>query len=380
MQTRNTASKLAAIFRPRRYRTRRIATVNQALEAHWNLGQYVILAWSFDHDAILILRAPFASLSHFIDLRSSNGRSMSHIKPDEFLSSVLSGSRLMSRHEIAWIAKTLNAEVCKIPFHNTGSLTALETEQIDIVDFSLVDPIKQITLINSISLSLNWAEQQLRTLGARAIIARSSTGDGFYVWNRDEGPNSIRDLYSLLNLTLTNNALQAAVDDLGSVPKLKVAFHIGNYCDLYQCNHLRPDNDSIIVGNVTVELARILSAAQPGQILMGDFLLTSQVHTPSPRDTTDTVGFIAKHQEFLDQIAPFKVDGHNVLGVRCYLTGSAGRRGQYNVSLYRVSDKHGKQRDVFNAKLNIHLDSGAVIPLGIQDSEVRLYKAGRVST
>ncbi len=372
--------------------------INEALERHWNLGRNVIIAWAITADALLILAAPFASLSRFIDQRAPNGRNRSHIKADEFLSSVLSGSRLMSEAELTWIARTLDAEVQSVPFVEAASLTDLELEQIDlcvrrygmqfkreravllvdIVDFSLADPVKQITLINSLSLSLNWAERQLQLLRSGATLARSSTGDGFYVWNRDDGLCSSRDLYDFLHLVLTHNALQASASAGELVPRLKVAFHIGNYCDLYQCNGLKPGEQSIIVGNVTVELARILEPAQPGQIIIGDFMVSRAASAAGHPVGIDTVEFLHDHQSFLDRITPFTIDGRRVEQVRCYLTGPRRRNGSYDVSVYRITDKHGKQRDVFNAKLNIVLDAGQTIQLGLQDAAVALFRAGRV--
>jgi hypothetical protein len=42
---------------------------------------------------------------------------------------------------------------------------------------------------------------------------------------------------------------------------------------------------------------------------------------------------------------------------------------------YRISDKHGRTRDVFNAKINIYRRKGEPIFLGAQDHELAEFKA-----
>lgn len=59
----------------------------------------------------------------------------------------------------------------------------VETD-IDISDFSLSSPEKQAFQITSLQFALNTANQCLADAGYKIELARSNTGDGFYVWNQ----------------------------------------------------------------------------------------------------------------------------------------------------------------------------------------------------
>jgi hypothetical protein len=49
--------------------------------------------------------------------------------------------------------------------------------------------------------------------------------------------------------------------------------------------------------------------------------------------------------------------------------------GAYNIKRYRIADKHGRTRDVFNAKINIYRKKAEPIFLGTQDMDLAEYQA-----
>jgi hypothetical protein len=52
--------------------------------------------------------------------------------------------------------------------------------------------------------------------------------------------------------------------------------------------------------------------------------------------------------------------------------------GGYTVNRYTLRDKHGAARVVYNAKVNIHLEQGDSIFLGIQNEELWPFNAERI--
>ena len=54
-------------------------------------------------------------------------------------------------------------------------------------------------------------------------------------------------------------------------PLLRTCFHIGGHYEFCQSEGLSPTTFSYIVGDVTIELARMIGKAKPGQILVGGF-------------------------------------------------------------------------------------------------------------
>ena len=54
----------------------------------------------------------------------------------------------------------------------------------DIVEFSLYTPFEQASQLNSLSYSLNSAYNKLQAQGIEINFARTTTGDGYYIWNQ----------------------------------------------------------------------------------------------------------------------------------------------------------------------------------------------------
>ena len=110
----------------------------------------------------------------------------------------------------------------------------------------------------------------------------------------------------------------------------------------------------------TEELARIIEQALPGQVLLGDFTVPL-----ADVGEVDTEQFISHLQDSLTDLRGIKLSGDEVSDIKCYLTGESFADGGFLVSRYRLTDKHGYTRDIFNAKINIYRREGEPIYLGI---------------
>ena len=56
------------------------------------------------------------------------------------------------------------------------------------------------------------------------------------------------------------------------------------------------------------------------------------------------------------------------------LTGEKGDDGEFGIKKYLIADKHGRTRNVYNAKINIYRSKAEPIFLGIQTSELDGFK------
>ena len=129
-----------------------------------------------------------------------------------------------------------------------------------------------MTQLNSLSYSLNSAHAKMLEKDLGINFARSSSGDGFYIWNRDHGLEANVNLYHFMHIVLADNAIARSKAVSRAVPRLRACFHVGSCYEFHQAEGLNPTIHDFIVGDVTIELARMIEAAMPGQILVGEFL------------------------------------------------------------------------------------------------------------
>jgi hypothetical protein len=164
------------------------------------------------------------------------------------------------------------------------------------------------------------------------------------------------------------------------VPKLRAAFHIGEHYEFHQVEGLNPTTFSYIVGQVTIDLSRMIERALPGQILLGDFRIETTEDKTGRKIRYDTVDFVENTAATLDQLQGMTISGASIANIRCYLTGKSLGAGRYQVNRYHIVDKHGTTRAVYNAKMNIHRESAETIYLGIQSEELQAFSSARVES
>jgi hypothetical protein len=81
----------------------------------------------------------------------------------------------------------------------------------------------------------------------------------------------------------------------------------------------------------------------------------------------DSIEFVERATQSLDQLNGLELSGEKVESIKCYLTGTRLKTGDFSIRRITISDKHGMCRNVFNAKVNIYRRHAEPILLGIED-------------
>ena len=229
---------------------------------------------------------------------------------------------------------------------------------------------EQVTQLNSLSYSLNKAYSILLEREIVIDFSRTTTGDGFYLWNRATHIQANVDLFYFMQLTLADNAIAYQKSLGNAVPKLRSCIHVGPHYEYYQAVGLSPTTYSYIVGDVTIELARMIEQSRPNQVLVGDFNLQMTNKQTGDKEWVDSAELISRAQESEKQLEGVILSGDEVESIKFYLTGNKQTDGGFGISRYLITDKHGLSRHVYNAKINIHRKQKTSLFLGIQDSEL----------
>jgi hypothetical protein len=204
-------------------------------------------------------------------------------------------------------------------------------------------------------------------------FARSSSGDGFYIWNRDHGLEANVNLYHFMHIVLADNAIARSKAVSKAVPRLRACFHVGSCYEFHQAEGLNPTIHDFIVGDVTIELARMIEAAMPGQILVGEFIaeVVGQANGEEESQVNlDAITFLQRAQGNLSKLSGLELSGEKVTAIKCYLTGERQENGEFSIRKLLIRDKHGLSRTVYNAKVNIYRELAQPILLGIEDKKL----------
>ena len=364
--------------------------LERCLHEQWCLGQNNILSWAPLDEGILILVVPHYAIAEYTS--TQGGNNPQRVSP-AFITELISGDRQLTFTQMEKVARLLDVQPVYIALREALSGHPVETQIIekmirryginyvasravtlfDIVGFSLLTPFEQMTQLNSLSYSLNSAHAKMLEQDVGINFARSSSGDGFYVWNRDDGLEANVNLYHFMHIVLADNAIARSKSASKAVPRLRACFHVGSCYEFHQAEGLNPTMHDFIVGDVTIELARMIEAALPGQILVGEFLAD---HTKESKDLTqtqahmDAVTFLQRAQGNLSKLSGLEFSGERVTAIKCYLTGENMGGGQFNIRRLTIRDKHGLSRVAYNAKVNIYRENTQPILLGIEDRKL----------
>ena len=372
-----------------------IIELDRKLHAHWELGRNFILGWCARDNGIVLLIVPHYTVADYaLNSRPGNGPENERLPNQEaanFVMDLLARRRQLSPRQMDNAARLLAVDPVYVELRQALSGDPAETlivEKLvtrygvsfvqnravalfDIVGFSLLSPFEQMTQLNSLSYSLNSAHSKMLNRKLNVNFARSSTGDGFYIWNRDLGVAANTNLYHLMHLVLADNAIARSKANGRTVPLLRAAFHVGSCYEFHQAEGLNPTVFSDIVGDVTIELARMVERALPGQVLVGEFNAILPGDQPDSRIELDSVAFIDYAQINLSQLNGLVLSGDMIESIKCYLTGEAATDGLFSIRKLTIQDKHGLNHNVFNAKINIYRSHADPILLGIEDRMLR---------
>ena len=364
-----------------------LKTLEKTLRKQWRLGQNIVLCWSSDERGLLVILVPHYFLGNYCAMDQAG-------KADDyevFVRDLISGQRRKSREELFAVAERLDISPTFIKLSSALAedekvldaveelirrygLSFVETRAVllfDIASFSLFTPFEQASQLNSLSYSLNSAYNKLQARGIEINFARTTTGDGYYVWNRDLGPFSCQDLFLFMLLVVADNATARAASRGNTVPVIRTAFHIGSHYELYQAEGVNPTVFSYIVGDVTIELARMVDLAQPHQVLIGDFecTLPSRERGGAPLPIkVDSAAYVRSCDRELERLIGTPLSGKPIRTMACYLTGTQSG-GDSEPRRFRITDKHGLTRYAYNLQVDIDLD-GQTLALGLDPGEL----------
>ena len=343
------------------HKTRILQQLEQSLRKHWRLGQNMVLCWAPDPKGVLTLMVPH----YFLGNLTAGGQGGELAEKEQFVSAVIGGSCLKSHGEIFSIAQRLgvspsfikldgvlgedpemlaaaDAIISSYGISYVGSRAVL---LFDIAEFSLYTPFEQASQLNSLSYSMNSAYNKLQRQGVDVNFARTTTGDGYYVWNRDQGAYSDLDMLSFLLLILIDNAVARSQASGNTVPVIRSAFHIGSHYELFQAEGVNPSVLSYIVGDVTITLARMLESAQAGQIVLGNF----QAHLPERDGVFGAQEFVAQAIAELKELDKLRIAGQSLNDI------SVVTPEQGALQVLSMVDKHGMTLEAVNLELDIEL-------------------------
>jgi hypothetical protein len=362
--------------------------LERCLHQHWSLGENNILSWASLDEGLLILVVPHYAIAEYTSPR--HGAGTPRVSP-AFITELISGDRQLNFQQMQKVARLLDVKPVYLPLRQPLSGHPVETQIIekmirryginyvasravtlfDIVGFSLLTPFEQMTQLNSLSYSLNSAHAKMLDQDVGINFARSSSGDGFYVWNRDDGLEANVNLYHFMHIVLADNAIARSKAASRAVPRLRACFHVGSCYEFHQAEGLNPTMQDFIVGDVTIELARMIEAALPGQILVGEFLaVEDDSDSTQTQAHVDAVTFLQRAQGNLSKLSGLEFSGERVTAIKCYLTGEHLGGGEFSIRRLTIKDKHGLSRVAYNAKVNIYRQNTQPILLGIEDRKL----------
>lgn len=360
-----------------------LAELDDRLFEFWNLGENVILAWCAEGNDIRLLVVPHYAIAEAIHSKSAPAEGLA--ESNEFMNRILAGPKRLPQDTFQEVALMLGGCVETLVGRLGDKVTPDLVDRLvnrygislvrgravvllDAVGFSLHTPLEQVAMLNSLAYSVNSAYRQLLSKDIHINFARTTTGDGFYIWNRARTVDANISLYKLMMLILADNAVAQRKARGAWVPRLRAAFHVGEHYEFYQVEALNPTTFSYIVGPVTIDLSRMIEQAVPNQILLGDFSI--QMQHGDELIEVNTTDFVARTAATLGQLQGLTIADDGIESIRCYLTGRKVAGDLFPIARYRIRDKHGIVRTVFNAKINIHREKAPPIFLGVQNEDL----------
>ncbi|MEZ5571923.1 MAG: hypothetical protein R3E64_07840 [Halioglobus sp.] len=367
-----------------------LKALETTLRRQWRMGQNIVLCWSSDERGVLVIFVPHYFLGNYCaagDTATDQSRDN-----EAFIRGLISGERRKTREELFAVSKRLDVSPTFIKLDTALSeeapvleaveqvikrygLSYVESRAVillDIVDFSLYTPFEQASQLNSLSYSLNSAYNKLLAQGIEINFARTTTGDGYYIWNRDLSPTANQDLFVFMLLVVADNAVAQAASRGHTVPAIRTGYHIGGHYELYQAEGVNPSVFSYIVGDVTIELARMLDLAQANQMLIGEFHCEQagwSSNTVKSITSVSATSFVNACNRVLPALHGIPLSGKNIDSISCRLTEGVERDGQTRPRRFRIVDKHGLSRFAYNLQIEIDLE-GRKLSLGLSHDQL----------
>lgn len=371
--------------------------LDKAFKQHWNCGENILLCWCLDGKGVQVLPAPHYFLGQF-SAGLNEGGTIDRLDAlnGNYIRELISGPRQLSPDDFAGAARRLQLSPITVqlpvPLAHKPELFSAIDEMIqrysinfidsravllfDIVDFSLVSPFEQTSQLNSLSYSLNAAHNKLLQQNSNINFSRTTTGDGYYVWHKLNTPRANLELFEFMILVIADNAFAGKAVNADKkygqiIPKIRAGFHIGSHFEFHQVDGMQPGHNSYIVGDVTIELARMLDLAGEGQIFIGDFdtLVPTSLREGAYLIPANSQRFTERAVKLMADLKDIKFANEEIESIHCFLTGETGASGGETVRRFRITDKHGQSRNVYNLKIFIiKAGNSKPVMLGHHDS------------
>jgi hypothetical protein len=347
--------------------------LRQAFRSLWRLGSHALVGWRESPRGIEVLTVPKIRLFTLED------------PPRR----VFSGERHMGGAAFDEVARFLGAQPIElrlprpvgdmageIPVATVEGqfvpLSVLRTEAravllLDIVGFSKNRPEMQAAQLATLDFVINLAGEATVKLGFPFTMERSTTGDGYYVWNSRKGMDEDVALF-VFNalLSIYYSAIKRTTKVAGAVPDMRGTLSVGSHYTYHRPSRGATGFAEYIVGEVTIAVARLIGNCRAGQVMVGEFV------RPDPQGGagTDSEAFVALVDDALKRLAGMDVMGTKVQRATMYLTGPRGPDGRFRRQKLKVVDKHGFAHFGFNAKVNAFLDSGEPFYGGLRHEDL----------
>ncbi|MFT4517847.1 MAG: hypothetical protein ACI9JM_000224 [Halioglobus sp.] len=355
-----------------------LKALETTLRKQWRMGQNIVLCWSSDQRGLLVIFVPHYFLGNYCAAGDSPGDQ--NRDNEAFIRGLISGRRRMERDELFEVSKRLDVSPTFIKLNTALAeevqvldavehvikrygLSYVDSRAVilfDIVDFSLYTPFEQASQLNSMSYSLNSAYNKLLAQGIEINFSRTTTGDGYYIWNRDLSASANQDLFVFMLLVVTDNVVAQAASKGNTVPVIRSGYHIGGHYELYQAEGVNPSVFSYIVGDVTIELARMLDLAERDQILIGEFHCEQAgwgSGTVKSITSVSATAFVSACNRALSSLRGVPLSGKTIDTMSCHLTESIESDGQSRPRRFLIVDKHNRSRYAYNLQIEIELES-----------------------
>jgi hypothetical protein len=351
-----------------------------AINATWRLGQYMVVGWSHEGPTVHLCVVPTQRVFEASANVPQVFQGQRHMAPDPFLNLCKDMQARPTRIHLPLPVGEGKEELPPAVIDNLirrYSVTRTNHRAVmlfDIVGFSRASSIEQVAQLNSLEYSINGANKKLRQVGVDAELARSTVGDGFYVWNRMTGLQADIATYISLILILADNARARREGQPGFVPVLRSCFAIGPHYSYHQVEGTSPRGFEYIVGEVTITLARLISKTLANQVVIGAF---RRPLDNVPGREVDTPMFMTQAAAAMAKLTGIEVGDQPLTELRSYLTGAELKDGRYGVEGFKIKDKHGYLHECFNANVVLVDEAGTRSELGIKRSQLGEFEADR---
>lgn len=356
------------------------------LRKFWNKGANVIVGWRSDAGKMHVLTVP----SHAVPALGKahpDFLKLDRYLPDRARFDALlkagckAGSFALQFNPIA-DERAIEATNDIVRYYSVTRFDVRAVALFDIVSFSVHSPFEQISQISILSYYIRQAADRCRSAGMAVDISMTTTGDGFYVWNHHEGLTADMSFFCAIMLALgyVYSARKIADKEMVSIPRLRCAIHFGSYYEYYQTGGEGAEASGYIVGDVTINLARLIAKARTSQFLIGNHLRRlgdkeQDLARSLGVNEVDTPMLLALVQSQLKKLEGFPLPGGVISKIKVFFTGPRISEDSFSIRNYHIVDKHGLRHACYNAKLDIETEKLEQISFGLVDKDLTKFDA-----